>query len=267
VAETVLRARGLCVDYAGARGELVHALCDVDLDVVAGETLAVVGESGSGKSTLLLALAGLLPRNARVRARELAFRGRDLCALDARAWRELRGREIGVVFQDPLAALDPVQRVGEQVGEALRAHRACPPAEIAPRVRELLRRAALADPERVARSYPHELSGGMRQRALVAAALALSPALCLADEPTSALDATLAAGVLRLLRESCRASGTALVLVTHDLALARAHAERTVVFRAGALVEQGPTAELVLHPREAFTQALVEARRRLEGST
>lgn len=262
--EVLLRARGLSVEYDDARRGRVAALRDVDLELRAGETLAIVGASGSGKSTLLSACAGLLPRSAHVSARELSFRGRDLLALDARGWRGLRGREMGVVFQDPLAALDPVQRVGAQVGEVLRAHAACPASEIEARVLALLERFSLGDPARVARSHPHELSGGMRQRALLAAALALGPALCLADEPTSALDATLAADVMRTLNEACRARATALLLVTHDLALARAHAQRTAVFHAGRMIECGPTLELVEQPREAVTRALVDARRRLE---
>ncbi|MBI5363365.1 MAG: ABC transporter ATP-binding protein, partial [Planctomycetes bacterium] len=226
----LLEVRGLTVTHAGARAP---ALADVDLDLDAGGALAVVGESGAGKSTLLSALLGLLPRGARVERGSIAFRGEELVGAPAARLRAVRGRGIGVVFQDALAAFDPVVPIGAQVAEAL-AH--VPANERAACVRALLARCRLPDAESAARAYPHELSGGMRQRALVASALAGEPALLLADEPTSALDPTLALAVLELLDEERARRGTALLVVTHDLALARARCERVVGLRAGRVV-------------------------------
>jgi oligopeptide/dipeptide ABC transporter ATP-binding protein len=251
------------VSYAvGARARAT-VLAGVELDLDAGGTLAVLGESGAGKSTLLAALLGLLPHGARVERGSVRFRGAELVGAPRATLRNLRGKAIGLVSQDALAALDPVVRVGVQVGEALVAHGACSRSEARARALDLLARCRLPEPGRVARAYPHELSGGMRQRALVAAALAMGPALVLADEPTSALDPTLALGVLDLLERERAERGAALLFVTHELVLARERCARTTVLWRGRVVEDGPTAALLDRPAHPYTLELAAARRAL----
>jgi ABC-type glutathione transport system ATPase component len=262
--DELLVVRDLAVTHAaaGARAR-VTTLDGVSFELRRGGTLAIVGESGAGKSTLVQAIAGVLPRGARVAAGSIRFAGRELVGASAEELRRVRGRELAVVFQDPLAAFDPVLTVGAQVEEMLRAHGVRPASLARARVLELFARCSLADPERVARSYPHELSGGMRQRAQVACALALGPRLVLADEPTSALDPPLAASVLALFESARVESGTAVLYVTHDLALAARHAERVAVFLRGRLVEEGPVADVLARPVHPHTRALVAAAREL----
>ncbi|MBK7878090.1 MAG: ABC transporter ATP-binding protein [Planctomycetes bacterium] len=267
-AAPLLVVRGLGVSYAPARtgggGARSAVLAGVDLDLEAGGTLAVVGESGAGKSTLLAALVGLLPRGARVDAGSIRFRGEELVGASETTLRCARGRAIGVVFQDALAAFDPVVPIGTQVAETLVAHGACSRGAARERAIELLARCRLPDPAAAARAVAHELSGGMRQRALVASAIAHGPALLLADEPTSALDPTLAADVLDLLEAERATRGTALLVVTHDLALARERCERVAVLHRGRVVETGPARAVFARPAHPYVEELVAARRALE---
>ncbi|MDG4810788.1 ABC transporter ATP-binding protein [Micromonospora sp. WMMD1120] len=253
--EPLLRIRGLTVSYPGVEREI---LTGVDLDAPAGATVAVLGPSGAGKSTLVVAISGLLPDGARVGG-EIWFDGVALHRLDDGARRRLRGRHIATIPQDPAVALDPVLPIGVQVAEALLIHRMAGRAEAARRAVHLLRSAGLPDPEAVAVRYPHNLSGGMRQRALVACALAAEPRLVLADEPTSAVDAVSQAGVLDDLASVTTGTGRTLILVTHDIGLAIERADWGVVLDRGRTVEAGPIQRLASAPRHPVTRALVAA--------
>lgn len=255
----LLEVRGLCVEHA--RGAV--ALADVELALAPGAWLALVGASGSGKSSFVNAVLGLLPAGTRCRADVLRVGEHDLLQLPPAERRRVLGREIAAVFQDPLAALDPVRRVGADLVRAfaLRGLGADAARESA---LALLRRVGFTDPERVLAAYPHELSGGMRQRVLIATALAPGPKLVLADEPTSALDPTVAREVLDVLASEARAAGAAVVLVTHDLSLAAERADEIAVLERGRLVERGRAADVVRQPVHACTRALVDARTRIE---
>ena len=260
----LLEVRGLATRFETPAG-VVRAVDGVDLEVEAGETLAVAGESGSGKSLTLLSIVGLVPPPGRVVAGSVRFAGRELRGLGERDLRALRGARIGLVFQEAGAALDPLMRVGAQVEEALRAHLPLTRREARARSLELLARVGLPDPARAHAAYAHELSGGMRQRAWIAAAIACGPELLLADEPTSALDVTVQAGVLDLLGELVRERSMGLVLVTHDLAVAATRADRVAVMYAGRIVEDGPARDVLERPRHPYTAALLRAQPTLEA--
>ncbi|WP_309116174.1 ABC transporter ATP-binding protein [Saccharothrix sp.] len=251
---SLLAVRGLRVSFAGGR---VPALLGVDLTVRHGQTVAVVGESGSGKTTLARTVLGLLPSSARVLGGSVEFGGRNLLALGERGMRAVRGRSISLVPQDPTAALNPVVPVGAQVAEVLRVHGLASRRDARRRAVELLEVAGFPDAGVRARQYPHELSGGMRQRVLIAAALAGRPDLIVADEPTSALDPTVQRQVLDHLTELTRSSGTALVLITHDLGIAAERAEHVVVMADGEVVEEGPPARVLDAPDHPRTRRLV----------
>jgi oligopeptide/dipeptide ABC transporter ATP-binding protein len=250
----LLTVSDLEVRYAGAGTPAVHAL---SFELEQGGSLAIVGESGSGKSTAALALTRLLPRDARVRAGEIAFEGRDLQRLGARELRALRGRRIAMVFQDPAASWNPTRRIGAQLRDGLRA--AGLGDEAGGRVLELLRRVGIQSPERRLEEYPHHLSGGMLQRIMIAGALAAKPSLLIADEPTSALDATVQAELLALLAELRAETGLALLIISHDLAVVARVAERTVVLYAGKAVEQAPTGALFSGARHPYTLGLLRS--------
>ncbi|MEQ9609138.1 MAG: ABC transporter ATP-binding protein, partial [Kiloniellaceae bacterium] len=215
-AQPLLQVRGLSVRFQTDAGAL-QAVDGVDLDLHPGETLAIVGESGSGKSVLSLALMGLLPGIATVTAERLQFAGRDLRSLAPRDWQRLRGREMSMIFQEPATALNPVRSVGAQIVEAIRLHEKVSRKAAWARAVDMLRQTGIPAPERRAAAYPHELSGGMRQRAMIAMSLVLRPSLLIADEPTTALDVTVQAQILDLLRGLARESGTAILIITHDL--------------------------------------------------
>lgn len=247
---TALEVAGLAVAFGG------RAVVDgVALSVEPGECVAVIGESGAGKTMLARALLGLVPSPGRVGAETLRIGGTDARSFSERDWRSVRGRGIALVVQDALEALDPLRRVGAEVAEPLRIHGL--PAD-AGRVRELLERVSMPDAGRRAGWYPHELSGGMRQRALIASAIAATPSVLVADEATTALDATVQARVLALLRRIAD-DGTAVLFISHDFAAVRRVADRVLVMRAGRIVEQGTTAEVLESPREAYTRELVAA--------
>ena len=256
--EPVLQIRDLCVSFrTGAT--LVPAVIDVSLDVAAGETVAVVGESGSGKSTTASAVNRLLPDNAVITAGTIRFEGREIADLGEHEMIGLRGAGIGLVPQDPMSNLNPLMRVGEQIGEALEVHGRTRGRATEERVRELLEMVGIPQPAERARQYPHEFSGGMRQRALIAMGLACGPRLLIADEPTSALDVTVQRRVLDQLGSLTRELGTAVFLITHDLALAAERADRVVVMYQGRVVEEGPSTRVLVNPHHDYTKELIAA--------
>ncbi|MFC9895507.1 dipeptide ABC transporter ATP-binding protein [Nocardia sp. NPDC127579] len=255
---TLLRVEDLAVRYGSATGS-VTALGGVSFTLAPGEVVALVGESGSGKSTLGHALLGLLDQPAEITGGTITFDGRPVAHEDERAWRRLRGARLGFVPQDPGLSLNPVRRVGDQVAETLLVHGLAAPAQARERAIRLLADAGLDRPELRARQYPHQLSGGQRQRVLIAAALIATPDLVIADEPTSALDTTVARRVLDQLTAQTTARGTAVLLITHDLAVAAERADRLIVLHDGAIVETGPTADLLRAPQHPYTRRLLAA--------
>ncbi|MGW1713336.1 ABC transporter ATP-binding protein [Streptomyces sp. NPDC002156] len=256
VSEPVLEIRDLRVQFDVPGGRL-PAVDGVDLILRQGEVLALVGESGSGKSALSMSLVGL-NRGPRTHITgEVSFGGRDLVTASERELRAVRGKEIAVVFQDALAALNPLHRAGAQVSEMIRAHRDVPRAQARDRAVELLGEVGIAGPDRAARSYPHQLSGGMRQRVMIAMGLANDPAVLIADEPTTALDVTIQAQVLTVLKRVQRDHGTSVLLITHDLGVVAEVADRVAVMYAGRIVEQGLRDEVLFNPQHPYTMGLL----------
>ena len=254
----LLQVRDVAVEFRTVDGT-VHAVEGVDLDLAAGETLAIVGESGSGKSTTAMAVIGLLPGNGKVTKGSILFEGEDLVGAPESVMRGIRGGSIGLVPQDPMSNLNPVAKIGTQVAETLLAHGLATRRDVDRKVVETLAAAGLPDAKERAKQYPHEFSGGMRQRALIAIGLACNPKLLIADEPTSALDVTVQRTILDQLQRMTGELGTALMLITHDLGLAAERASRVVVMHRGRIVEQGPARQILEDPQEAYTQALVKA--------
>ncbi len=255
----------LDVEGLDVRFGRVHAVRGVSLTVAAGESLGVVGESGSGKSATMLAVMGLHERRAAtVEARRLALDGEDLRHAPERRLRDLRGGSVGMVFQDPLTALNPLYTAGFQIAEVLRRHRGLGRGAAKAGAVELLARVGVPDPARRAGQYPHQFSGGMRQRAMIATALAGEPRLLIADEPTTALDVTVQAEIVRLVRDVQGRTGLGLVWVTHDLALLARIADRVMVMYAGSVVEEAPAAQLYAAPRHPYTAALLSTVARLD---
>lgn len=252
----VLSVRQLGVSYSSRRGD-VPAVSGVSFDVAAGEVLAVVGESGSGKTTIAQAVIGLLAENGRIDTGEILVNGTDVARWSSRQFESVRGRRIGLVPQDPNNSLNPVKTIGANLAEVLRIHRFGTPPAIRARVMELLDRVGIPEPERRARQYPHELSGGMKQRVLIANAIALEPELIIADEATSALDVTVQKHILDLLDDLRREFGTAILFVTHDLAVAADRASRILVLKNGRVQEQGPSADVLARPATEYTRTLL----------
>lgn len=262
--DPVLELDSLGIGYRTATAD-VDAVRSVSLTVQPGEVVALVGESGSGKSTTAHSVIGLLPGNGKVMSGRILFDGRDITGLKAKKLREIRGAEIGFVPQDPAIALNPVKKIGIQVAEALWVHGLAGRKEAKEQAIEILARAGLSHPEARAQQYPHELSGGMKQRVLIGIALACRPKLVIADEPTSALDVTVQRRILDHLQDLTASSGTAVLLITHDLGVAADRADRTVVMRHGEIVEQGPTARILGNPEQAYTKKLLQAAPSLTG--
>ncbi|MGW2826557.1 dipeptide ABC transporter ATP-binding protein [Streptomyces sp. NPDC001443] len=260
----LLEIRGLSVSYR-TRGGTVAAVRGVDLDVWPGQVTAVVGGSGSGKSTTAHAITRLLPDSGSIDAGTVRFGRHDLTTLSEAELRTVRGARIGLVPQDPTVSLNPVKRIGEQVAEVLRIHGLASRRSAAAEAIEVLDRAGLPDAAVRARQYPHELSGGMRQRVLIAVAIAARPELIIADEPTSALDVTVQRVILDHLQRLAEESGTAVLLVTHDLGVAADRAQRLVVMAQGRVVEAGPTRDVLAGPRDAYTRQLLASAPSLTG--
>jgi oligopeptide/dipeptide ABC transporter ATP-binding protein len=260
VSAPLLEVRGLRVTFpldSGARGAVVDG---IDLEIERGEVLSLVGESGCGKSLSALAILRLIARPGRIEATSrIAFDGIDLLALDVPAMRRLRGARIAMIFQEPMTSLNPVQRVGNQVSEAILLHERMSAAAARARVVELFARVGIPDPRARLGAYPHQLSGGLKQRIMIAMAVAMRPALLIADEPTTALDVTVQAQILDLLRELQRELGTAILLITHDLGVVNEMADRVAVMYAGRIVERGARLDVLQSPGHPYTQGLLRA--------
>ncbi|ADB48569.1 ABC transporter ATP-binding protein [Conexibacter woesei] len=255
---TLLTVERLDVRFRTAGG-WTQVVDGVDLTVGAGETLCVVGESGSGKSVTALALMGLLDAGAaRVEGR-IDFGGRDLAALSERDWQRVRGNDVAMIFQEPMSSLNPVLRIGDQIAESVLLHSDADKAAADRRAVELLRLVGIPAPERRARDYPHQLSGGMRQRVMIAIALSCSPRLLIADEPTTALDVTIQAQILELIGELRERLEMAVLLITHDLGVVAETADRVAVMYAGKIVEQGDVKAVFEDPQHPYTAALLRA--------
>ena len=254
----LLSVENVSIDFRTMDG-VVHAVHDVSLEINAGETVAIVGESGSGKSTTAMAIIGLLASGGVVAGGSIRLDGRELVGAPESQLRKIRGRDIGMVPQDPMSNLNPVSKIGTQVAETLLAHGMATRKNVGEKVIEALTAAGIPEAARRAGQYPHELSGGLRQRALIAIGLACSPRLLIADEPTSALDVTVQQTILDQLGQMTTELGTSVLLITHDLGLAAERAERVVVMFRGRIVEQGPAQEILENPQHPYTQSLVKA--------
>jgi ABC-type dipeptide/oligopeptide/nickel transport system ATPase component len=254
----LLDVRHLTVAFPGARST-VTAVDDVSFTLDRGETLGLVGESGSGKSVTALAVMRLVQPPGRIVSGRVVFEGRDLLPLSEGQMREVRGARIALIFQEPMTALNPVMRVGDQIAEALIVHGMASGAAARARAEELLAAVRIPEPSRRIRDYPHQLSGGMRQRVMIASALACQPPLVIADEPTTALDVTIQADVLDLLRELRTRLQLSLLLITHDFGVIAEMADRVAVMYRGRLVEQGPVRDILRRPSHAYTKSLLAA--------
>ncbi len=261
----LLEIQGLTASLATDTGT-IYPVSDVSLHIDAGETLAVVGESGSGKSMLAFSIMRLLPRSARFEGGRIVWKDRDLLQTDAESLRRIRGNEIALVFQEAGSALNPVRTVGSQLMEPLRTHLGLSKKDARDRAVELLREVQIPDPETRVSNYPHEMSGGMKQRVLIAMAIACDPELVIADEPTTALDATLQAHILELLGRLKENRNLSLILITHDLSLVKDNADRVAVMYAGRLVEVGPSERILSSPGHPYTAGLWESLPKPRGS-
>jgi oligopeptide transport system ATP-binding protein len=259
----LLSVEDLRVEFTTARGT-VYAVNGVSFDVAAGETLGLVGESGCGKSVTSLALLGILARNGRVSGGRALFEDRDLLGMKDSELRRVRGREIAMIFQDPMTSLNPVLTIGRQIREVLQEHFDLDKDEAIRRAAALLEQVGIPSPDLRLRDYPHQFSGGMRQRAMIAMALACEPKLLIADEPTTALDVTIQAQILDLLRGLVTERNTALILITHDLGVVAGMCERVNVMYGGMIVEAAPAVDLFARPRHPYTLGLLQSVPRLD---
>ena len=243
-----------------AEGGRVRVVEGVSLSIAPGETLAVVGESGCGKSITALAMTRLIPRPGRIEpGSRILFEGRDLLALPVTEMRAIRGARIGMIFQEPMTSLNPVTQVGAQVREAIQLHTRASTADAHRRVVELFEMVGIPDPARRIHAYPHQLSGGLKQRVMIAMAMAMKPRLLIADEPTTALDATIRAQILDLIRNLSESTGTAVLLITHDFGVVNEVADRVAVMYAGEIVEEGTREEILANPQHPYAQGLLKS--------
>ena len=243
----------------------VKAVDGISFDVRKGQTVGIVGESGCGKSVSALSIMGLIPTPpGRIESGEAIFEGQDLFGLTKERMRRIRGREIAIVFQEPMTSLNPVLSIERQLTEALQVHLGMRRAEAVERAADLLRRVGISDPERRLRQYPHQFSGGMRQRLMMAIALSCDPKLIIADEPTTAVDVTIQAQILELMKDLTQVAGTALILITHNLGVVARYAEWVNVMYAGRIVESGSSRDIYIHPRHPYTVGLLKSVPRLD---
>src|SRR5262245_20088302 len=265
MAQPLLQVRNLTTRFNTERGRLT-AVDQVSFDIGAGETVAIVGESGSGKSVTALSIMRLVPSPpGRIESGEVIFDGQDLFKLDEAAMRAVRGNAIAMIFQEPMSSLNPALTVGMQVAEPLNLHRGAAWAKALRQAEELMRRVRIPDAASRLASYPHQYSGGMRQRVMIAMALACQPRLIIADEPTTALDVTVQAQILDLLKELTRETGSSLLLITHDLGVVARYADRVAVMYGGRIVETAPARALYKHPHHPYTMGLMASVPRLDS--
>jgi ABC-type dipeptide/oligopeptide/nickel transport system ATPase component len=260
----MLEIKNLSVNYE-TETEVVKAVSDVSLTVGEGEALGIVGESGSGKSTIALAIMRLIAPPGRIVGGEVLFDGQDLMKLPEKKMIEVRGAKISLVFQDPFTSLNPVLTVGEQIAEAVRVHQGLNRQSAWEKAVEMLALVQINNPAARAGDYPHQFSGGMRQRAMIAMALACRPRLLLADEPTTALDVTIQAEIIRLLKELQKELGLAIVYITHNFGIVRAICDRVVVVHQGVIVEEGKIPQLLDAPKASYTKKLIDCLKTLRG--
>ena len=258
MSDPLLRVKGLTAGFE-RHGRFVQVISDISFHLAEAETLCVVGESGSGKSTAALSIINLLPSSGRLVSGSVRLAGRELAGLGEREMQRIRGAQIGYVFQEPMTALNPVFTIGRQIEETLLVHGRADRRTARAQAAELLTSVRITDPGRRLDEYPHQLSGGLRQRVLIALALACSPRLLIADEPTSALDVTIQAEILDLLRDLRRRLGLALLLITHDLGVVAEMADRVAVMRGGEILEQATVETLFTSPGHPYTRALLAA--------
>ena len=264
MADTLLDVRNLSTQFS-TRGGIVRAVDDVSWDVKEGETVALVGESGCGKSVSALSIMRLVSQPAgEIVGGQVMFKGRDLLTLDEEAMRRVRGREIAMIFQEPMTSLNPVLSIGRQLTEGLEIHMGKTPQQARVRAGELLSMVGISDPERRLPQYPHQFSGGMRQRMMIAMALSCEPSLILADEPTTALDVTIQAQILELMKDLSRRLGVAMLMITHNLGVVARYADRVNVMYAGRIIERGTARELYGSPRHPYTLGLLRSVPRLD---
>ena len=263
--QPLLSVEDLHVQFWTRRGT-IHAVNGISFDIAPGETLGIVGESGCGKSVTSLAILGILPRAGRATSGTAVFDGRDLLHLSDRELRAVRGKEIAMIFQDPMTSLNPVLTIGRQISEALETHFGMKGKAAEQRSAELLDRVGIPAANKRVRDYPHQFSGGMRQRAMIAMALACKPKLLIADEPTTALDVTIQAQILGLLRELVAEENAALILITHDLGVVAGMCERVNVMYAGLFMETGTADQLFGRPRHPYTVGLLQSIPRLDAA-
>ena len=259
----LLEVKSLCTEFPVKRG-VVRAVDDVSFEVSEGEILAIVGESGSGKSVTSLSIMGLLAEPGHVAGGEMTFDGKDLVHLSEKEYREMRGNDMAMIFQEPMTSLNPVYRIGDQIVEAIRTHEKVSKKEALTRAIDLLRKVGIPSPEARVRDYPHQMSGGMRQRVMIAMALACNPKLLIADEPTTALDVTIQAQILDLLRRLREDTDMAVLLITHDLGVVSEIADRVVVMYCGQVVEEAEVRLLFDNPMHPYTLGLLKSIPRLE---
>jgi peptide/nickel transport system ATP-binding protein len=258
LAETLLQIEDLHTQFFTSRG-VVRAVDGVSLHVDVGETLGVVGESGCGKTMTALSVLRLVPEPGRITSGRIRFRGRDVTKMDDDEIRDFRGNDVAMIFQDPMTSLNPVTKVGFQIEEAMTAHERFSPEQAKGRVIELLKRVRVPSAETRVKDYPHQFSGGMRQRAMIAMGLSNEPSLLIADEPTTALDVTVQAQIIQLMKQLNRELGTAMMLITHNMALVASLCQRIVVMYAGRVVEEGPVDQIFKSPQHPYTWSLLRS--------